>query len=119
MPTNTSKTIKAEAGSLKAEAGAKLSAADMEIQIEALKAEIAALTAQIQSSGKGSFEALKNIATDGADQLRYQGEAAVENLKAKAGDIEGQVTEAVREKPMTALAIAAGVGFLFALISRR
>lgn len=112
MPTTSSKTNKAEAAS-------SASAADMEAQIETLKAEIAKLSAQIASSGGRSFDALKNIASDGADQLRYQGEAAVEGLKAKADDLEGQMAAAVREKPVTSLAIAAGVGFLFALLARR
>ena len=116
MANSTIKTNKTETGS---KASAEASMADMEVQIETLKAEIAKLTSQMSSSGRQSFDALKNIASDGADQLRYQGEAAVQGMKAKAGDIEGQVVEAVREKPITSLAIAAGVGFLFALMSRR
>jgi len=32
---------------------------------------------------------------------------------------EGQITEAIRERPLTAIAGAIGVGFLIALLSRR
>ena len=39
--------------------------------------------------------------------------------RACAEDIEAQLIAKVREKPVTSLAIAAGVGFLFALLSRR
>ena len=53
------------------------------------------------------------------EQLRTQGEAKFEELRANAKDIEEQVLATVREKPITSLAIAAGVGFLFALIARR
>jgi ElaB/YqjD/DUF883 family membrane-anchored ribosome-binding protein len=51
--------------------------------------------------------------------LRTQGEAAIEGLRSNANDIQEQVIATVREKPVTSLAIAAGVGFLFALLSRR
>jgi ElaB/YqjD/DUF883 family membrane-anchored ribosome-binding protein len=94
-------------------------AADMEMQIQTLKEEIAKLRAQIASSGERSFGALRNIAADGAEQLRSQGEAAMDDLKDSARDLEAQLTATVREKPVTSLAIAAGVGFLFALIARR
>lgn len=117
MPTTPNKTEKSANGS-RAEA-AKPSVTEMEAQIETLKAEIAKLTAQVSSSGERSFEALKNIAQEGVHQARVQGEAAMAGLKGNAGDIEAQVTAAVREKPVTSLAIAAGVGFLFALLSRR
>jgi ElaB/YqjD/DUF883 family membrane-anchored ribosome-binding protein len=40
-------------------------------------------------------------------------------LRGNAQEIEAQVVAHVREKPVTSLAIAAGVGFLFALLSRR
>lgn len=94
-------------------------AADMQLQIQALKDEIAKLRAQVASSGGRSYDALKNIAADGAEQLRVQGEAAMDGLRDNARDLEAQMAATVREKPVTSLAIAAGVGFLFALLARR
>ena len=44
---------------------------------------------------------------------------AFESLRANARDMEAQVIASVREKPVTALAVAAGVGFLFALVAWR
>ena len=43
----------------------------------------------------------------------------MEGLRSNAKDIEAQIVASVREKPVTSLAIAAGVGFLFALLARR
>jgi ElaB/YqjD/DUF883 family membrane-anchored ribosome-binding protein len=51
--------------------------------------------------------------------LRAQGEAAFDGMRGSAEEIEAQLIAKVREKPVTSLAIAAGVGFLFALLSRR
>jgi ElaB/YqjD/DUF883 family membrane-anchored ribosome-binding protein len=95
------------------------SAAEMEVQIAALKAEIAKLRKQAASSSERSAEAIKAIAQEGVHQVRSQGQAAMQNLRENADDIEAQIVATVREKPMTSLAVAAGIGFLFALIARR
>lgn len=117
MSPSPSKTEKAANGSRTSPSQASVS--EMEAQIETLKAEIAKLTAQVQSSGERSLEAVKNIAHEGLSQARAKGEAAIQGLKSEAGDIEGEIVARVREKPFTSLAIAAGVGFLFALLARR
>ncbi len=117
MPSSTAKTEKPANGSRTTASDPSIS--EMEAQIETLKAEIAKLTAQVQSSGEKSLEALKSIAQEGATQMRAKGEAAVQGLKSEASDIEGEIVARVREKPVTSLAIAAGVGFLFALLTRR
>lgn len=117
MPSSAAKPDKPANGS-RTEAP-QPSVTEMEAQIETLKAEIAKLTAQVQSSGEKSLEALKSIAQEGVTQVRAKGEAAMQGLKTEAGDIEGDIVARVREKPVTSLAIAAGVGFLFALLTRR
>lgn len=115
MPT--SKTEKIAAGS--AADVTRPTASEMESQIQVLKEEIAKLTAQLQSSGERSMDAVKAMAQEGVTQARARGEAAIQGLRSEAGDIEGEIVARVREKPVTSLAIAAGVGFLFALLTRR
>lgn len=92
---------------------------DLGAEIERLKADIAKLTEQLRATGEHSYGAARRAASEGLDQLRAQGEAAYEGLKANAGDLEQDLADTVREKPFTALAIAAGIGFLFALMARR
>ncbi|NGN42394.1 DUF883 domain-containing protein [Mesorhizobium sp. CGMCC 1.15528] len=92
---------------------------DIEADIRQLRADIAKLTEQLATTGEHSYGAARRAAKEGVDQLRAQGEATIESLRGNAKDIEDQITAAVREKPVTSLAIAAGVGFLFALLSRR
>ncbi len=94
-------------------------AEDLNADIEQIKADIAKLAKQLQETGQHSYGAARRAANEGVEQLRAQGEAAYENLRASAGDFERQITDTVREKPVTSLAIAAGVGFLFALMTRR
>jgi ElaB/YqjD/DUF883 family membrane-anchored ribosome-binding protein len=103
----------------KADIDAKASQSEIEAQIATLREEIAKLSAQVQSSGERSYDAARKIASEGVDHIRAQGEAAVERLRTNATDIEQQLADSVREKPVTSLAIAAGIGFLFALMARR
>jgi ElaB/YqjD/DUF883 family membrane-anchored ribosome-binding protein len=92
---------------------------DLEAEIARLREDVARLTKQLSATGEHSLSAAKRAAAEGAEQLRVKGEAAMDTLRANADDVEQQLTEAVREKPITALAIAAGVGFFFALLTRR
>lgn len=103
----------------KAAAASQSGAAEVEAQIASLKAEIAKLRSMVASSSERSVEALKVIAQEGVQQVKSQGHVAMQNLRENADDIEAQIVATVREKPVTSLAVAAGVGFLFALIARR
>jgi len=93
--------------------------ADLEADIRQLKADIEELTRQLQKTGEDGYGAARRAAAEGVEQLRAQGEAAFESVRGSAQDLEAQLIATVREKPVTSLAIAAGVGFLFALLSRR
>lgn len=92
---------------------------DLEADIKQLKADIEALGKQLAATGEHGYGAARRAAAQGADQLKAQSDAAVEALRANARDIEEQFMTSVREKPVTSLAIAAGVGFLIALLARR
>jgi ElaB/YqjD/DUF883 family membrane-anchored ribosome-binding protein len=105
---------------------AKTISPDLEAELARLREDVARLTDQLGQTrdqlgrtGEHTLSAARRAASEGAEQLRARGEEAVDALKSNAGDIERQVTDAVREKPLTSLAIAAGVGFFFALLSRR
>jgi ElaB/YqjD/DUF883 family membrane-anchored ribosome-binding protein len=91
----------------------------LEEDVAQLRKDLAKLAEQFAKTGQHSYDAARRAATEGVEQLKTQGGAAFGDFKAGAENLEAQLTEAVREKPVTSLAIAAGVGFLFALLSRR
>ncbi len=93
--------------------------AGLEADIAQLKADIAMLRDHMQKTGQDSYRAARRAANDGIERLKTEGEAAMASARSSARDIEDQLTETVREKPITSLAIAAGIGFLFALFTRR
>lgn len=90
----------------------------LEADIRKLREDVAVLTRHLKESGDATYKGARKAASERAEKVREQGEAAMESLRDSAYDIEDQVSDAVRRKPITALAIAAGVGYLFAL-SRR
>lgn len=116
MATTARRTSKASAGAEKVSEAPQRS---LEDEINQLRKDVAKLTEQLSKTGRHSYDTARRAASEGVDQLKSQGEAALGDLRSGAQNLEAQLTEAVREKPVTALAIAAGVGFLFALLSRR
>ncbi len=100
-------------------AGTERTAADLDADIRQLRADIEKLARQLATTGQHGYGTARRAAAEGVENLRVQGEAAMDSLRSNARDLEEQVLANVREKPVTSLAIAAGVGFLFALLSRR
>lgn len=92
---------------------------DLEADVRQLREDIARLNEQIARLGKHSYGTARRAAGEGVDQLRAKGEAAIEGLRENAREVEDQLVSHVHEKPITSLAIAAAVGYFFALLSRR
>ena len=84
-----------------------------------LRDDVRKLTEQIQALGEQSMRTAKRAATEKVEQLKAQGEAAMSELRGNAEELEEQLVARVREKPITSLAMAAGLGYLFATIMRR
>ncbi|RLQ88217.1 DUF883 family protein [Notoacmeibacter ruber] len=81
--------------------------ADVENEIAQLRADVASLTDTIKSLGTSTVRDIQSRAYDKRDELSDQ-------LRVK----EEEIKERVRENPMQALGIAAGVGFLVGVIWR-
>lgn len=94
-------------------------APDLEADVAQIKADLAKLMEQLRKTGEHAYGAGRRAATGGVEQLKAQGEAYYDGFRSSAEDIEAQVVATIREKPLTALAVAAGIGFLFALFARR
>lgn len=99
--------------------GPKNDTEELKAEIAKLRKELADLVKHVSEVGDKSARTARKAATGKAEELRAQGEAAFEDLRESALDYERQVADTVREKPITSLAIAAGVGFFFALLARR
>jgi ElaB/YqjD/DUF883 family membrane-anchored ribosome-binding protein len=92
---------------------------DLEANVRQLREDISKLTEQLAKTGQHGYGAAKRAAADGVDHLKAQGEAALGTLRTQAHEFEDELTARVKEKPLTSLAIAAGIGYLLAVLSRR
>ncbi|EKF18812.1 DUF883 family protein [Nitratireductor pacificus] len=97
----------------------EVSGRDLENDVRQLRADMAQLMTHLKEMGGQSGSAARKAAVDGIDQLREQGEAAMQNVKDSAQDMERQLAQTIRERPITSLALAVGAGFLIALATRR
>lgn len=69
-------------------------------------------------SGEKVTEA-RGVARTEARHLQSQAKHVIDDVQDQAGAMEAQLKETIREKPLTAVASAVGIGFLLALLSRR
>lgn len=92
---------------------------DLEAEVRQLREDVARLSEHIATLGKDSYGTARRAAGEGVEQLRAKGEAAMEGLRDNVREAEDQLIGHVHEKPITSLAIAAAVGYFFALLSRR
>ncbi|WP_265515728.1 DUF883 family protein [Nitratireductor luteus] len=74
---------------------------NLESDIQRLRDDIAKLTEDMRKMGNRSLSRARQAATESAEEW------------------QSEITETVREKPFTALAVAAGVGWLLAMMMRR
>lgn len=92
---------------------------DLQAQVEQLKQDIASIAATLANLGSQTVRDAKRGAQETARNAYLQGEDVVGELRNKAQDMEAQLTETVRERPIAALATALGIGYLLARLSRR
>jgi ElaB/YqjD/DUF883 family membrane-anchored ribosome-binding protein len=95
------------------------SAETIEDQVARLQDDIKAITVSLAKLGDAKVAEARNSAKSQYASLVKSGQHVVDDLSEQAGAFETQVTDAIREKPLTAVAGAIGVGFLIALLSRR
>lgn len=92
---------------------------ELQQQIAQLKEDIASIAATLADIGSHKLDQAQDTASEAYKSFYEQGEEFVTSVKQQACTIEDQVTEYVQERPLSALAIAAGIGYIFATLTRR
>lgn len=101
-----------QASSAKAKSENDASTEDVEAQLAQLRDDMSKLIASVTALGKDKAGTAK-------EKVTAQAEEALDAVSAQASKIEADVTGLVRERPIMALGLAAGVGFLAAMLARR
>jgi ElaB/YqjD/DUF883 family membrane-anchored ribosome-binding protein len=98
--------------------------------LDALKGDIAALGSEMTSALKAIAGTAQNRARHGyrkaqdnvtstVSDLKQQGASALEGARSTAEGLEESLEDAVRERPLAALGLAIGLGFLIGVTWRR
>lgn len=95
------------------------SAEDVVKQINDIRAEIAQLNKLVGKIGGASADNLKTQAKEQLNRLSDLTEEELRMLREKAGMAGEKFVSGVRSQPLAAVGIAAGVGFLIALMIRK
>lgn len=92
---------------------------DFDVHAGRIRNEIASLASSVSEAGSNLASDAKAGASAKATELKQVTDQTIRDLRAQLEVLEKQVGDKVRERPVTALAIAAGVGFLVAMMARR
>jgi ElaB/YqjD/DUF883 family membrane-anchored ribosome-binding protein len=97
--------------------------ADLESRFEQAKSEFYKIAANLSEMGSAKAreytDMASNVAANLKDDVNSVSGDALDNFMEQVSTLERDVTNRIRQKPLQALAIAGGIGFLFALLSRR
>ncbi|KRA50490.1 DUF883 family protein [Devosia sp. Root635] len=92
--------------------------AQLEDQIGQLQDDLKAIAATLSRLSNDKVNEVKAVAKSEASHLQRQAEHVVEDVQDQASALEKQLKDTIREKPLTAVASAVGIGFILALLSR-
>lgn len=90
----------------------------LEDQIAQLQADLKGIAATLARLSSDKVSEARNVAKDEVRHLQRQGQNVIEDVQDQAGAFEKQLKDTIREKPLTAVASAVGIGFVLALLSR-
>lgn len=93
--------------------------AQLEDQISQLQADLKGIASTLAKLTNSKVAEVRDVATSEARHLQRQGQNVIEDVQDQAGALEQQLKDTIREKPLTAVASAIGIGFVLALLSRR
>lgn len=90
----------------------------LEEQVAQLQSDLKSITNTLSRMGHTAGNELKSTARARADELAARGQSAIGSAQDEFGQIERQIKDTIREKPLTAVAGAVALGFLIAVLTR-
>jgi len=91
----------------------------LEEMVGRLQDDLKAIAATLARMGNDKVSSATESAKHEANKAVAQGQQMVSDLQNQAGEFEEQIKDTIRERPLTAVASAVGIGFILALLARR
>ncbi|MHA6691078.1 DUF883 family protein [Devosia sp. A449] len=99
-------------------ASSKAREAQLEDQVAQLQSDLKSIGATLARLSNEKVSEVRDAAKGEARNLQRQGQQVVEEVQDQASAMEKQLKDTIREKPLTAVASAVGIGFLLAVLMR-
>jgi len=103
----------------RATASAKPREEQLEDQIAQLQTDLKSIAATLAKLSSEKVTEARDVAQGEMRHLKRQGQHVIDDVQDQASAVEQQLKDTIREKPLTAVASAVGIGFILALLSRR
>ena len=99
-------------------ASAKLREVQLEDQVSQLQNDLKAIAATLSKLSSEKVSEATDTAKNELRHIQRQGQHVIEDVQDQASVMEKQLKDTIREKPLTAVATAVGIGYVLALLSR-
>ena len=91
---------------------------DLSEQVHQLQTDLKSITSTLASLAEDKVNDAQKMAKREVKNLAHSGQNAIEDVQDEFGQMEKQIKDAIREKPLTAVAGAIALGFVLAVVSR-
>jgi ElaB/YqjD/DUF883 family membrane-anchored ribosome-binding protein len=90
----------------------------LEEQVSQLQADLKAIAATLSKLSSEKVSEATDTAKNELRHIQRQGQHVIDDVQDQASVMEKQLKDTIREKPLTAVATAIGIGYVLALLSR-
>jgi ElaB/YqjD/DUF883 family membrane-anchored ribosome-binding protein len=91
---------------------------DLSAQVQQLQSDLKSIAATLASLAEDRVHDAQKLARREVKNLASSGQTAIEDVQDEFGQLEKQIKDTIREKPLTAVAGAIALGFVLAVVSR-
>ncbi|CAN7642361.1 hypothetical protein ASC89_20305 [Devosia sp. Root413D1] len=91
---------------------------DLSAQVQQLQSDLKSIAATLASLAEDKVHDAQKLAKREVKNLANSGQSAIEDVQDEFGQLEKQIKDTIREKPLTAVAGAIALGFVLAVVSR-
>jgi len=91
---------------------------ELSAQVQQLQTDLKSIAATLASLAEDKVNDAQKLAKREVKNLARTGQSAVEDVQDEFGQLEKQIKDTIREKPLTAVAGAIALGFVLAVVSR-
>ena len=91
---------------------------NLEAQVAQLQNDLKSITSTLSRMGNSTVDDLKGAARSTVKDVADRGQSALDTAQEEFGELEKQLKDTIREKPLTAVAGALALGFVLAVLTR-